>query len=99
MSSVRVVIQDHTLSKKTMVELPDDVTMRRLLPALVTRMQLPLLQGGNPIIYRLDHRRTGRRLDDDDTLRAAGVQADDEFWLLPEITAGATPARREEAEA
>lgn len=88
MASLRVVIQDHTHSKKTTVELPDEVPMDRLLPALATRMQLPLQQAGNPIIYRLDHRRTGRRLDDGDTLRSAEVQADDLFTLLPEVTAG-----------
>jgi hypothetical protein len=89
MASLRVVIQDHTQSKKTHVELPDDVPMQRLLPALAARMQLPLQQGGNPIIYRLDHRRSGRRLDDEDTLRAADVQSDDLLTLLPEVTAGA----------
>jgi proteasome lid subunit RPN8/RPN11 len=51
-------------------------------------MQLPLQQNGNPIIYRLDSRRTGVRLDDDETLNAVNVQADDEFTLLPEVTAG-----------
>jgi proteasome lid subunit RPN8/RPN11 len=87
--SMRVVIQDHTHSKKTTVELPDEVTMQRLLPALAQRMQLPLQQAGNPVIYRLDNRRTGRRLDDEDTLRSAGVQPDDVLTLLPEVTAGA----------
>ena len=89
MPSVRVVIEDHTRSKKTHVELPDNVTMQRLLPALASRMQLPLQQNGNPILYRLDHRRSGRRLDDEETLQQAGVQADDVFTLLPEVTAGA----------
>lgn len=88
MASLRVVIQDHTHSKKTTVELPDRVTMQRLLPALAARMQLPLEQGGNPIVYRLDHRRTGRRLDDEDTLQSADVQPDDVLTLLPEVTAG-----------
>lgn len=90
MATVRIVISDHTRSKKTTVELPDDVSMRRLLPALATRMQLPLQQAGNPIIYRLDNRRTGQRLDDEDTLRSVDVAADDEFTLLPEVTAGGT---------
>jgi|SRR5579864_69360 hypothetical protein len=98
MARVRVVIQDHLQSKKTLVELPDDVPMGRLLPALASRMQLPLQQGGNPVLYRLDHRRTGRRLDDHQTLRSAEVIADDLLMLLPEVTAGgpvtveATPA-------
>lgn len=88
MASMRVSIMDHTGSKKTRVELPDDVPMERLLPALASRMHLPLQQGGNPIIYKLDHRRSGRRLDDRDTLQSAGVQPDDVLTLLPEVTAG-----------
>jgi len=86
--ALRVVIQDHIGNKKTLVELPEDIRMERLLPALASRMQLPLQQAGNPIIYRLDHRRTGRRLDDQDTLRSAGIQEDDLLTLLPEVTAG-----------
>ncbi len=89
MASLRVVIMDHTASKKTHVELPGDVEMRRLLPALASRMQLPLQQNGNPIIYRLDNRRTGQRLDDEHTLQTAGVHTDDVLTLLPEVTAGA----------
>ena len=93
MASLRISIQDHTRSKKTLVELPDDVPMQRLLPALASRMQLPLLQGGNPIVYRLDHHRSGRRLDDEETLREAGVEADDMLTLLPEVTAGSSEGR------
>jgi hypothetical protein len=92
MASLRVVIQDHLDNKKTLVELPDDVPMGRLLPALATRMQLPLQQGGSPVLYRLDHRRTGHRLDDHQTLRSAGVLADDLLMLLPEVTAGGAAA-------
>jgi hypothetical protein len=88
MASMRVVILDHTGNKKTHVELPDDVPMQRLLPALAGRMQLPIEQEGNPITYCLDNRRTGRRLDEQDTLRAAGVQSDDLLALLPVVTAG-----------
>lgn len=88
MASIRVVIQDHTRSKKTHVELPDNVPMQRLLPALASRMQLPLHQAGNPILYRLDHRRSGQRLDDEDTLSSVGVTTDDVLTLLPEVTAG-----------
>ena len=94
MASLRISIQDHTRSKKTLVELPDDVPMQRLLPALASRMQLPLFQGGNPIIYRLDLHRSGRRLDDEETLRGAEVQPDDMLTLLPEVTAGCSGKRR-----
>lgn len=89
MPAVKVVIVDQTGSKKTPVELPDDVPMRRLIPALVTKMSLPVASAaGEPITYVFDHLRTGKRLKEDDTLAAVGVQADDRLKLIPEPTAG-----------
>lgn len=88
MAQIKVIIRDHTGAKKTPVELPDDVPMRRLVPALVTKMGLPTTQGGQPLTYGLDNMRTGKRLRDEDTLRAAGVMADDVLTLLPQVTAG-----------
>ena len=88
MASVKVIIYDPTGSKKTPVELPGDVAMSRLIPALVSKMGLPTNQGGNPIVYRLDHRDSGRRLGDADTLSGVGVKTDDILSLFPEVTAG-----------
>lgn len=88
MPQIKVLIVDHTGGKVTPVEVPNDVVLRRLIPALVTRMQLPTIQGGTSIYYRLDHERTARRLGDDETLSSAGVQPDDRLRLLAEFTAG-----------
>lgn len=88
MAQIKVIVQDHTGAKKTPVELPDDVPMRRLIPALVTKMSLPTTQGGQPLTYALDHKRTGKRLRDEDTLQDGGVQPDDVLQLLPAVTAG-----------
>ncbi len=88
MANTKVIIYDPTGSKKTPVELPNDVPMRRLVPALVTKMGLPSTQGANPITYRLDHRSSGKRLGDDESLRDAGVNDDDILSLFPEVTAG-----------
>lgn len=88
MASTKVIIYDPTGSKKTPVELPADVPMRRLIPALVTKMGLPTSQGGNPITYRLDHRDSGKRLSDDMSLNDANVGQDDILSLFPEVTAG-----------
>ncbi|HFC12664.1 MAG TPA: hypothetical protein ENJ56_07455 [Anaerolineae bacterium] len=88
MASITVIVYDATGSKKTPVELPADVPMRRLIPALVTKMGLPTSQGGNPITYRLDHRESGKRLSDDMSLNDAGVSQDDILSLFPEVTAG-----------
>ncbi len=88
MSQVKVIIYDPTGSKKTPVELPNDVPMRRLIPALVTKMGLPTNQGANPITYRLDHRASGKRIGEDESLGDAGVNEDDILSLFPEVTAG-----------
>lgn len=88
MASIKVIVYDPTGSKKTPVELPGDVPMRRLIPALVSKMGLPTSQGANPITYRLDHRASGKRLGDDESLADAGVNNDDIMSLFPEVTAG-----------
>ena len=88
MASIKVIIYDPTGSKKTPVELPGNVPMKRLIPALVSKMGLPTSQGGNPITYRLDHRDSGKRLGDEMSLDDAGVQQDDILSLFPEVTAG-----------
>lgn len=88
MANVKVIIYDPTGSKKTPVELPSEVEMRRLIPALVTKMGLPTSQGANPITYRIDHRASGKRLSDDESLSEAGVKTDDILSLFPEVTAG-----------
>lgn len=88
MAAIKVIIIDPTGSKKVPVELPDDVPMKRLIPALVTKMSLPTTQGGQPLKYELDHKRSGKRLGDEDTLQAAGVQPEDTLILLPSPTAG-----------
>ncbi|MCA9985935.1 MAG: EsaB/YukD family protein [Anaerolineales bacterium] len=88
MASIKVIIYDPTGSKKTPVELPADVPMQRLIPALVSKMGLPTSQGANPITYRLDHRDSGKRLSDSMSLADAGVKQDDILSLFPEVTAG-----------
>lgn len=88
MPQVRVAILDHTGGKKTIVELPDDVPMNRLVPALVSSLNLPVHQAGNPISYRLDNPETGERLGEDATLAQAGVEAGAVLSLFPEVTAG-----------
>jgi hypothetical protein len=88
MAQIRVAILDPTGGKKTIVELPDDVPMNQLIPALVSSMNLTVQQGGNPISYRLDNPETGERLADDVTLAEAGVASGAVLSLFPEVTAG-----------
>lgn len=92
MGQLKVFIRDHTGSKNTPVELPDDVQMNRLISALVSKLGLPNSQNGQPINYALDNARTGKRLGNEDTLASAGCQTDDILTLLPNVTAGMAPA-------
>lgn len=86
---MKVTILDHTGAKRTPADLPDEVPMRQLIPALVTKMSLPTMQSGQPVTYELDHKRSGKRLGENDTLKGAGVQDDDILTLLPKVIAGA----------
>ena len=54
----------------------------------VRRLGLPTEQSGQPVTYRLDHRETGQRIGDEQTLAEAGVQDQAVLTLLPEVTAG-----------
>ncbi len=83
MPSLRVIIRDQTGSRRQPAELPADVPMRRLLPALVAKMGLPA-----NVTYTLDYPAGGHRLTDDETLSGVKVMQDEELVLLPEITAG-----------
>jgi hypothetical protein len=87
MAGVRVTIQDTTGTDTHRAELPHDVTMRRLIPALLTRLNLPILgPDGQPISYRLYH--DGREVGQDQTLQQAGVRENSSLTLSQEATAG-----------
>lgn len=92
MAKVRVALVDHLRSTKTQVEVPDNVPMNRLIPALVSRLGLPTDQDGQPVTYRLDNRDTGERIGDEQTLAEAGVRDGTILALFPEIIAGGRDA-------
>lgn len=98
MGRIKVIIQDHTGAKKTPVELPDDVPMKQLIPALVTKLGLPSQWHPQdwehyrlfpePITYKLHHKRADHFLGDEDTLVNIGVTEGDTlvlFFGLPEV--------------
>ncbi len=92
MARARVTILDHVRGTKTQVEVPDNVPMNRLIPALVSRLGLPNAQEGQPVTYRLDNRDSGQRIGDEQTLADAGVQEGAVLALYPEVTAGGDDA-------
>lgn len=85
---VRIALMDHLSGTKTQVEVPDNIPMNRLIPALVGKLGLPTHQDGQPVTYRLDNRQSGERLGDEETLSDAGVVDNAVLTLLPEVTAG-----------
>ena len=89
MGNVRVQVLDVSGSRSREVEAPDDVAVNRIIVLLVERMNLPLNSpDGQIMIYKLQHRRTGRQLLDSETLADARVIEGDQLRLQPEITAG-----------
>jgi hypothetical protein len=88
MPQIRISIMDQIGGTKTTVEVPDDVPMNQLIPALITSLNLPVRQAGNLISYRLDNISTNKRLADESTLADAGVESGSIFSLSPEVTAG-----------
>jgi hypothetical protein len=70
-------------------EVPEDVPVKELLPELTTSLSLPTTgPDGRPINYRIDSKALGRELQEEETLSAAGVPADDRLMITADITAG-----------
>ena len=89
MGKLEVEIVDHTASRRKRAELPDSVEVGKLVQALVTKMNLPTTDpSGQPVSYHLDHKQSGKRLREDQTLKAAGVSNGDVLRIFPRIEAG-----------
>ncbi len=89
MGVTHVRIMDISGSRSRDVEAPDDVSIDRIIALLVEKMKLPLNSpDGQIMIYKLNLRRTGQQLLDNQTLADVGVVNGDELRLQPEITAG-----------
>jgi hypothetical protein len=70
-------------------EVPDDVMVKELIPELATSLELPTSgPDGRPISYRLDSKALGRELQENETLKDAGVPNDDRLMITADITAG-----------
>lgn len=80
---------DATGSKTEEAAVPDDVASGRIVLKLVELMALPRVgPDGQPLSYKFHHKRSGRQVNDNQSLSDAGVQAGDVVRLVPEITAG-----------
>ena len=85
----RVTFLDQTGAKSVDAVIADTVTVRRILPNIITKMNLPVMgPDGQPMSYSLDHKEGGRRLRDDQTLPDSQVGEGDHLIIYPEIVAG-----------
>ena len=85
----RVTFLDQTGAKSVEAVIADTVTVQRILPNIITKMNLPVMgPDGQPMSYSLDHKEGGSRLRDDQTLPQANVTDGDHLIVYPEIVAG-----------
>jgi len=85
----RVTFLDQTGAKSVDAVIADTVTVKRILPNVITKMNLPVTgPDGQPLSYSLDHKEGGRRLHEDQTLPEAQVGTGDHLIVYPEIVAG-----------
>ena len=95
----RVTFLDQTGAKSVDAVIADTVTVKRILPNIITKMNLPVMgPDGQPMSYSLDHKEGGRRLRDDQTLMDAQVGDGDHLIVYPEIVAGRVSSMRESRE-
>lgn len=85
----KVTFLDQTGAKSVEAVVSDTVTVKRILPSIITKMNLPMIgPDGNPMSYSLDHKEGGRRLLEEETLIVANVRDGDHLIIYPEIVAG-----------
>ena len=85
----KVTFLDQTGAKSVEAVVSDTVTVRKILPSIITKMNLPVIgPDGQPMSYSLDHKEGGRRLHEDQTLVGASVSDGDHLIVYPEIVAG-----------
>ena len=85
----KVTFLDQTGAKSVEAVVSDTVTVRKILPSIITKMNLPVIGPDvQPMSYSLDHKEGGRRLQEDQTLTGANVNDGDHLIVYPEIVAG-----------
>lgn len=84
-----ITVVDATGSKTEEASVPGTAAAGRIMAKLVELMELPSVgPDGLPLSYKFHHKRTGRQIDDNETLETAGVTDGDVLRLVAEITAG-----------
>jgi hypothetical protein len=85
----QVTFLDQTGAKSVDAVVSESITVKRILPNIITKMNLPVIgPDGQPMSYSLDHKEGGRRLHEEQTLVQANVRDGDHLIVYPEIVAG-----------
>ena len=85
----QVTFLDQTGAKSVEAVVADTVTVQRILPNIITKMNLPVVgPDGQPMSYSLDHKEGGKRLREDQTLVQGSVEDGDHLIVYPEIVSG-----------
>src|SRR4051812_49977180 len=93
-SGVQVTFLDQTGAKPVKAVIAFTVPVSRILPNIITKMNLPETSpDGQPISYSLYHKEGGRRLTESQTLVEAGDQNGDHLIVYPKVVAGDAAAR------
>ena len=88
-TGIQVTFLDQTGAKSVNAVIADTVSVKRILPNIITKMNLPVMgPDGQPMSYSLDHKEGGKRLHEDQTLVQAAVRDGDHLIVYPEIVAG-----------
>lgn len=88
-TGIQVCFLDQTGAKSVRAVIAFSVPVSRILPNIITKMNLPTLSpDGQQVSYALDHKEGGRRLLETNTLLEAGVQNGDHLIVYPEVVAG-----------
>ena len=86
---IEVQFLDQTGSKTVRARISPTVTVKKILPSIITKMLLPVTApDGTPMSYSLDHKEGARRLQEGQTLPEANVKEGDHLIVYPEIVAG-----------
>lgn len=89
MPNLDITISDAAGAQKNKVSVPGDKETRRVIAAIVDKLNLPLHSpDGTPMSYKFHHQETSRQIKDENTLIQSGVSDGDTLRLIPEIVAG-----------
>ncbi len=89
MAEVQLEVWDTTGNRRVEVQVPDDVSVDRILMVLSDKLRLPRHSpDGQLMSYKFHHRRLGTQLLDEKTLAEQGVATGDVLRIQPELTAG-----------